>query len=261
MKHSRTVVVTLVAAALLLLALSSSLAQISVPTANHYRVYLSSSTLVTQPLTLRNEFDVLTIDQIVLDRWSNPAEKRLPDGTDYPIVDPVLHYNWGHFFFPHTPRNVVGTDQFGTRTWTLGNAVYVLSPAIKNPQPPLPQPPVANHYLCYDAIGLNLGKQVTLIDQWGNCQVVVLKPKYFCTPVIKTTAFASYPIIDPKLHYTCYDLQPPCLNFQAITVVDQFGYWNKDVYDNDCLCLPALRDATIGTAPTTWGKVKALYAN
>jgi len=239
------------------------------PLENHYKVYASSPITVVKPVGLRDQFGQLNVLDMVFDKFATPADKIVinADGTSttYPMVNPDIHMDWYRIDVPQVPRTVIGTDQFGKGPWVLGNARYLLLPALKNVPVPATVP-AWNHYLCYDALsGPLVNKPVTLIDQFGNVQVVVLQAKYFCNPVEKTVDGAVgpvvYPIIDFNAHLACYQVDNPVPDFRGITTVDQFGYWSTQIYHNDCLCVPALKDYPLATQHSTWGKIKSLYRN
>jgi len=239
------------------------------PAENHYKVYISSPITLVKPVGLRDQFGQFNVLDMVFDKFSTPAEKIVfnADGTTttYPMINPDIHMDWWRINYPQPSRVVMGTDQFGKAPWVLGDARYLLVPSLKNVPPPATVP-AWNHYLCYDALtGPLVSKPVILVDQFGNVQVVVLRAKYFCNPVEKTVGDAAnqtvYPIIDYNAHLACYVVDNPQPSFHPITTIDQFGYWQTQIYQNDCLCVPALKDYPLATEKSTWGKVKALYRN
>lgn len=245
-------------AAILLLPLAQAGAQANLPNENHYKVYQVLNPLSTYyPLTLTDQFGTNTVTNVTLDKFANPAAKRHTDGTISPIVDPDAHQTWWKISVPQPSRTVIAIDQFGTRPWVLGNATYLLLPALKNVQ--YGHPPVRNHYLCYEAIGPTQGIPVLLTDQFGDCNVVVLYGKYFCNPVEKRNAGAIYPIVDYYAHLTCYTVDNPTLQSHFVYSLDQFRYAGLELGRNDCLCNPAIKETVLGTEQSTWGKVKALY--
>jgi hypothetical protein len=172
----------------------------------------------------------------------------------------MIHQTWWRAVLPAAPpRDVVGIDQFGAAPWKLFDPVYLLNPALKNV--PGGQPPLWNHYLCYEAQGPVVGRPVLLIDQFGTADVVVLHGRWFCNPVEKRHLDDGqvYPIIDYKAHLTCYLVDNPNPFGQPIIGIDQFGNWQMDVYQNECLCVPALKEHVVKTEESTWGKIKAMY--
>jgi hypothetical protein len=231
------------------------------PVENHYKVYNNPPIPIVKPVGLRDQFGTFNVDQLSFERFATPATKIHSDGTVYPMVNPDIHMDWWRIFYPQPVRTVLGTDQFGQAPWTLGDARYLLVPSLKNVPPPQTVPPW-NHYVCYDALsGPLINKPVTLIDQFGNVQVVVLQAKYFCNPVEKFADGQIYPILDPNAHLACYQVDNPSPDVKPITTIDQFGYWQTQINHNDCLCVPALKDYPLATEKTTWGQIKALYRN
>src|SRR5882672_7969170 len=81
-------------------AASMGFAQVVLPNANHYKVYNSTPIRLARPLTLSDQFGRFDVSDLTFDRFSTPAEKILEDGTDYPIIDPVVHMDWWHFAKP-----------------------------------------------------------------------------------------------------------------------------------------------------------------
>jgi hypothetical protein len=89
-----------------------------------------------------------------------------------------------------------------------------------------PVAPVANHYLCYDAKGDNPNEFVGLFDQFEGFGTNVRATRYFCNPVEKRKfdgpIQTTFPIVDPFLHYTCYDLTPTPNTKEQRVVFNQF---------------------------------------
>ncbi len=248
---------------LLLLPIGAAYGQAALPSENHYKVYNISPTYpLTKPLTLVDQFGVVSVDHLFLDRFANPAEKRIPEtGQGFPIIDPLAHQKWWRIDVPQPVREVIAIDQFGYGPVKLGNAVYLLTPTLKNPLPPIGPLPYRNHYLCYEVLGsLPLYKHVVLVDQFGiSTNVTVLQPKLFCNPVEKHADGQTYPIMDYRAHLQCYQVDNPIVEPRGVVAYDQFGYHQFSTYQNDCLCLPALKEHIVGTERSTWGQIKALY--
>jgi hypothetical protein len=248
---------------LLLLPIGAAYGQTTLPVENHYKVYTISPTYtLVKPLTLVDQFGVVTVDYLYLDRFANPTEKRVLDtGEVFPIVDPLAHQKWWRCDVPQPVRTVIAIDQFGYGPVKLGNAVYLLTPTLKNPATPVGPLPSRNHYLCYQVIGsVPLYKRVALIDQFGaTTDCMVLQAKYFCNPVEKHADGIIYPILDYRAHLQCYQVENPLPSVVGVVAYDQFGYHQFTTYQNDCLCVPALKEHIVGTEKSTWGQIKALY--
>jgi hypothetical protein len=245
-------------AAVVLLSAGAALAQ-DLPRENHYKVYHTIPYTVAKPLLLTDQFGSFDANAFLLERFANPAEKRV--GADiYPIVDPLVHLTWWRITPPpaQPPKSIIGIDQFGIAPWTLYDPVYLLNPSLKNVTG---NPPIWNHYVCYQAVGPDPGRLVVLADQFGGSEVFVLRAEYFCNPVEKRHLDDGrvYPVIDYKAHLACYMMTDTNPMAHPVMAVDQFGNWIFDAFQPDCLCLPALKEHVVRTEESTWGKIKALY--
>ncbi len=243
--------ITCLAVTMLLLSLSISYA--SLPVENHYKTYECTGATVAKPIELFDQFGPTHVTSLTLDKFATPVMK-----DEYPIIDPEAHQMWWGLFAPQPARSVLVTDQFGTAIWTVGDAVYLLTPAKKYPQPG-DTPPDRNHYLCYRAIGPNPNRFVVLTDQFGTQTVFVAECKLLCNPVRKTVDGVTYPIVDPTAHLACYFVDNPVIFGIVVPTLDQFGNWQIVLDRNDCLCNPALKEDVVGTQQSTWGRIKALY--
>lgn len=232
-----------------------------VPVKNHYLVYrVNNGPTLAQTLILQDQFESGLVRSMQLERFGNPVEK---NGDEGPIIDPDWHLTWWYLAdnsFTPVFDEVGVVDQFGYHEWNLHRAYYLAAPALKNADEGL-LPPVANHYLCYEANGPSANKTVILYDQWGWRQGAVLQPLFFCNPVLKQLEDGeTYPIIDRGAHLACYEFEWDMrdnINFWAI---DQFGEWNlQTAQDRAVLCLPAGKMFPIATEESTWGRIKSLY--
>ncbi len=245
---------------LLMLPIGAAYGQAGLPKENHYKVYRTNPIPFTRPLILTDQFGVVNAGFFQLEKFANPTEK-IHDGRIYPMDDPLAHQTWWRLMdpVPQPTRTVIGIDQFSYGPVTLGRPVYLLNPALKNAYPPA-APPIRNHYLCYEVLGSQpLYKTVILTDQFGTSDVVVMRSKLFCNPVEKREGAVFYPILDFAAHLQCYEVQNPQFVVRQVTALDQFGYWQIQTYENDCLCVPALKEHIVSTEKTTWGQIKALY--
>jgi hypothetical protein len=242
-----------------LLSASVAVAQPQLPYENHYKVYRTPLIPLTKTVVLRDQFGIYTLQVFNLEAWANPAEKIIPEtGDHYPIINPIIHQMWWRGNFPGIPPiDVIGIDQFGTNKWTLINPEYLLTPALKNV--PQGQPPVWNHYLCYAALPVTLGRIVIIVDQFGNVTRQLLYGRWFCNPAEKTADGRFYPIVDPKAHLACYAYFGGDPMVHPVTSIDQFGNWQFDTLEDYCLCVPALKEHVVKTEESTWGKIKAMY--
>lgn len=248
----------LVSIAALSLATGTAFAQNGpLSTENHYKVYDVTDTVgVAGPVTLSDQWSEVVLTGITLEKFGIPVEKHIVDGQTYPVVDSLRHYTWWAFQHPELVRRVDVLDQFDGYSWRLRDSRYLLTPAAKMEA----TIPVGNHYKCYEAdrapvVNITVG----LVDQVDSVGVVVLVGKYFCNPVEKTFDGVTYPIVDPLVHLTCYEVQNDTSYAVTYFVSDQFGDRNIILGPNRYLCLPAEKGTWVGTEPSTWGRIKALY--
>jgi hypothetical protein len=229
------------------------------PTWDHYKVY----TVGPRPtagitVTLTDQF--LTSDHLVSfrDALSNPVEKILiPPGTPNPIHDARLHYTWWRIDDQPIDRLVLASNQFGDQTLHLSTAQWLLLPALKNEQGPLP---VANHYKCYACEGNPVDLPIRMIDQFGTWDATVTIPRYFCTPVEKRLPAAVFPIVDDLQHYVVYEFAPPGPGSAAVTILDQFfPVQGVGVFQSNLIMVPTMKTDVTSVRPSTWGRMKALY--
>lgn len=243
---------------------SHALAQ-TLPVENHYLIYnLRTPVDISKTVELRDQFTKITVTNLRFDRFATPAEK-FHNGVNYPMVDPSIHQDWWRINSPQPIRTVIVIDQFGSSQWQVQHASYLLLPSLKNQPGPGTPLPTWNHYLCYDVVppGLFVNQPVVLIDQFGTAQVQVLTARFLCNPVEKrvftATGTVTYPIIDATAHLACYDVSGPGFPPTPITAYDQFGFWQVQIQEPRCMCVPALKDHPVRTERTTWGQIKALY--
>jgi len=218
------------------------------PGIDHYKTYeVLDPIFITEPVILRDQFGEEHVDTMQLTRFATPVAKNY-----WPICDSIAHLTWWQFHHPEPQRLVKVQHQFGYDELYVGDARYLLNPAVKNDiTVPLPE---LNHYKCYEAWGdtiLNI--QVQLVDQFDSTYVLILEPAYFCNPCEKETMDGTvYPIVDDLAHLTVYRvLNPEPYNIQAL-VKDQFMEGFLTLGENLYLCLPSLKEeftvlsATIG---------------
>lgn len=245
-------------AALTVLSTSRAQAQVD-PNWDHYKAYLARPIIAhSEQVTLVDQFQVTTQLTQYLDWFANPVEK-IHDSTPYPIHRPELHYTWWALNQLPFDKDVIAINQFGEQPIHVGQSAYLLNPALKNSQPGTPLP-VANHYKCYECTGPPVNATVLLTDQFLTRPAQVLIPRFFCTPVEKRTVTGQiYPIVDPKQHYTVYDMDFTTQIFPA-TITDQF-IPNTQIELNVDRLLMVPTDKVIPTdaKSTTWGRVRGMY--
>jgi len=230
------------------------------PLWDHYKVYQAISPIPPPPfpVILGDQFtDHFNHNIISLDWFMNPVEKRIPGGAVFPINDPILHYSWWRITPQPFTGLVTATNQFGDQTFNVGDAVYLLNPALKNQQGP---PLARNHYKCYLCTGQPVNRAVIMIDQFDTWNANVTVPRYFCNPASKQDPTGNYPIVDPNQHYVCYEYTPPDPQQFNATFTDQFVVNAPlGLGPSPYLCVPTYKTGVTPTTKNTWGKVKMLY--
>lgn len=224
------------------------------PAIDHYKTYETLGPLVTGPFSLRDQFGEVFLTSLQLTKFATPVSK-----NDEEICDWMAHQSWWEFLFPQPIRMIEAQDQFGTHEWMLGDARYLVLPALKNEGVGLPIPEL-NHYLCYEAQGPTLGIQVRLTDQFDQTTVVILEGKYFCNPCEKETPDGTnYPIVDPWAHLTVYFVENPQVYDIPVLMQDQFVIEEIILNENFFLAVPALKNEVFPPGSSEWNRIKALY--
>jgi hypothetical protein len=224
------------------------------PAIDHYKTYETIGPTITGPITSRDQFGEVVITDLMLTKFATPVRK-----NDEEICDTLSHQTWWEFLFPQPTRMIEAQDQFGTHDWMLGDARYLLLPALKN-DPVGQEIPELNHYLCYEAQGPTLDIQVRLHDQFDEVTVIVLEGKYFCNPCEKETPDGVvHPVVDSLAHLTVYFVENSVpYNIQAL-VRDQFMEELLILHENFFLAVPALKTEVFGPDSSEWNRIKALY--
>ena len=206
------------------------------PAIDHYKVYQTMGPPFPGPIMLMDQFGQREIFELILNRFATPASK-----NQEPVFDEIAHQTWWQFQHPEPPRTVIVKNQFGEFEWMVGDAAYLLNPALKNMDPTMPLPDL-NHYTCYDAFGPPIQLEVFLEDQFGAEWVFVLEPRYFCNPCEKIGPDGFvYPIIDPNAHLTVYFVENPLPHDWQVRVRDQFVDEPLVLLINDLLAVPAIK--------------------
>lgn len=96
-----------------------------------------------------------------------------------------------------------------------------------------------NHYKCYRVIEHEFqGFPVQLVDQFGQSQSNVLRPRYVCNPVSKN----GEPVPEPEVHQVCYEIiQISSGAKHKVEVRNQFGPQVMVVQFAELLCLPSTK--------------------
>jgi hypothetical protein len=243
--------------ALLMLGAGVAQAQFNI---DHYIVYRD---LMPFPAGLQvdliDQFGPSSTILLNRDKFANPADKthppELPDIQN--ILYPDEHLSWWRFEVPvPNSKNVLVTNQFGPdQPWRLGDAEYLLVPAIKEQVGDI----VLNqHYECYIALEAPpVGIPVNLLDQFDlQLDVVVEQARYLCNPVEKLgppPLVPSGPPVFPQDHLACYDITgwpSPWM----VSVEDQVFVEIDQLEEAEMLCVPSTKtiiEPTPSLAP--WG--------
>ena len=229
------------------------------PRWDHYKVYqVLPNPSVSVAVVLKDQFGTFNHQVETLDWFMNPVQKQVA-GVNYPIHDPLLHYTWWRITPQPFSGLVLAQNQFGLQTLAVHDALYLLNPALKNQQGPLP---LKNHYKCYACDGQPVNVPVLLTDQFDTWQAVVTYPRWLCNPVDKfiPATGQDYPIVDAKQHYVCYEYQQPDPQPFSAVVNDQFvNNQPLEMRPSLWICVPTDKQGVTSTAPQTWGKLKVLY--
>jgi hypothetical protein len=195
------------------------------------------------------------------DKFANPVDKAHP--PDQPNLERLLfpdeHLSWWRFEQPWPNRASVRVgNQFGAdQLWELGDAEYLLVPAIKDG---IGQIQLNQHYECYVALAApSIQLDVNLADQFGLRPAVVGIGRYLCNPVEKRgppPLEPSGPPVFPQDHLACYDIDPsPADEIRIVQdQVDPTGGFVLELIVSEMLCVPSAKteiSETPSLAP--WG--------
>lgn len=237
MEHNHVAVLALVGG-LAVLGTQATFAQ-GVLDDTHFRCYIVSKQEPDPPVTLTLT-DQFFEDETVTTN-SEPLQFCAPTSKNGEgIPDPDEHLTMYVAPRPLVPHLVVSTqDQFGPRTLRLVGARTVMVPTQKLVGG-LGFPDALNHYRCYEADGDRVQQDVSLDDQFGLDLVRVERPKLFCNPVEKVHDGATFPILEPESHLTCYEIHAP-QRTEAISfdMRNQIEVDNFTVTAFELLCVPA----------------------
>jgi hypothetical protein len=230
------------------------------PNWDHYKAYIVAPLMQQfHSVELADQFGTTSNLVRQLEWFANPVEKQHGPAI-YPINDPLLHYTWWQLAPQAFSKDVIAINQFGDQELHLSEAQWLLNPALKNAPTGTPLP-LANHYKCYFCTGQPVSVPVTLTDQFFSRPALVAVPRYFCTPVEKRLLGGIvYPIVDPKQHYTVYDLGDWTTTIFPATIQDQFianvqVQLNFDVR----LMVPTEKSFPTDAGRSTWGRLKTMY--
>lgn len=268
MTPNKAVWSTLLAVSLSLIVPVLALAQGNPPNVNptHYWTYHELQPIFTpQPIRVQDQFfpgsQGVTVDS--LERLVNWVFKIDPaTGFVSAPVDTLLHYTWWNIRekFP-VQQPVMLTNQFGSYPVQVLNLEFMLTPAVKN-QPAGFQPPPANHYLCYRAVGFpSPNRPFFLHDEWRQDTQLPGPLEFLCTPCLKEHNGRVFPPVDTLTHLALYPIQPQSELFYPF-VQDQFFVSPEYVQQHpvEYLLVPSTKQLIItDTKKKSWGQLKTIY--
>jgi len=247
------------ACAIALLAFGAGVAQAQF-NIDHYLVYQDIN---PEPSGLQADLsDQFGFSQVILferDKFANPVDKAHPPDQPNPenLLFPDEHLSWWRFEEPYPNRADVRVgNQFGDdQLWRLGDAEYLLVPAIKDQ---IGDIQLNQHYACYIALEApSIELDVSLADQFGPRPAVVGMGRYLCNPVEKLGPLPlvpSGPPAFPEDHLACYEIDPMPVDEPRL-VEDQVAVSPVDLIQSEMLCVPSTKTVIPDQLPSLapWG--------
>jgi len=245
-------------AAGLLLAHSAAYSQTFDPT--HYWSYkLLSPRIVPDPIRVSDQFYRVPVAVQVdsLTHLLNWVQK-----NNSAVTDTFTHYLWWNIP-PKLPtqRDVVIDNQFGSFPVHVTNLEFLLSPAYKNANLPIPPWTNRNHYTCYRAQAPGPPGTWFLRDEWRSDVQDIGELKYLCLPCFKEHLGQIYPPADTLTHLAVYEIHPQS-DYFIPAVFDQFIQGQILVQQSppEYLFVPSLKhDIPTDVKRRSWGRIKTLY--
>ncbi len=203
---------------------------------DHFRAYNIDGVTVDIAVALRGQFDkgFRKHRLVSLDHFANPVDK---NGEG--IVNDQAHQTWYALDSEGAsePRRTVRiSNQFGDQTIETGDAGLLITPAEKRERGSS-FPERQDHFKCYGVVdGKEIGRTVTLRDQFLDGSVRVLEPLLFGVPVAKRYKELE-PIVNEEAHLTIYRLDARD-NHEVRTVVDQFDEYGLETLATALLAVP-----------------------
>ena len=212
------------------------------PTWDHYKVYYQDAPIPgAYGVTLVDQFLNFSTTTTSLDWFMNPVDKIDDNGT-FLRNNLDLHYTWWRIPpQPYSNNLVQVANQFGVFLLNVGNAEYLLNPALKDlSEPPTGGLPLENHYLCYQCSGPPVDLDVTMVDQFDTYGPVTdpLIPRFLCNPVSKNGSHVP----EPERHYVVYEFTPPDGSGPYLPFYkDQFTTGSLNLSPGQFLAVPSLK--------------------
>jgi len=255
--------VVLVAASLLLVQ-ARAYAQSDPPGVNrtHFWSYrLLDPFYFPQPVSLSDQFfrNLISNQTDTLTRLLNWVYK----DANGAVQDTFIHYTWWNLINKYPVGKLTKvTNQFGSYDVQVANMEFLLAPSWKNYQSPIPGGPLANHYLCYRAIGPAPPPQPHVFqDEWRQDVQDVGPLEFLCTPCLKYHNGQFFQPVDTLTHLAVYRILPHSDAFY-VQLQDQFAHPQNIVQQSppEYLFVPSLKyEINTPTQRNTWGKLKTLY--
>jgi hypothetical protein len=236
----------------------------------HYYAYLLQTQFFAGfTVTLTDQFLQSEHDVEFLELFSLPVDK---NGEG--ISDLTTHYTWWRIArnLESSTQTVTVTNQFGDQLLQVGDAAYLLNPALKNtvPNTGIPKGRVApneenqadpDHFKCYSVLSDPVNLTATLSHQFGSETPVVLNPVYLCNPAEKVLPDGTvYPVNNLRGHFVCYQVANGIpLEGKDVIVTDQFIAANLLLETPELLCVPSEKQIPVQPSEGTWGMLKSIY--
>jgi len=179
------------------------------------------------------------------------------------VQDTFIHYTWWNLVNKYPVNKFFKvTNQFGSNNVFVDRLEFLLTPAWKNVQNPVPGGPFANHYQCYRAQGFPPPTQAFLFrDEWRQDFLPVGPLEYLCAPCVKEHHGQIFAPPDTVTHLALFRIQPQSDVFFPY-IQDQFLQIVRPVRQQpiEYLLVPSLKEPpATPTKKSTWGQVKTLY--
>lgn len=219
------------------------------PVERHLACYAVDHKRKNIPVTLVNQFGASAANLVNIERLCNPADK---NNEDPGAPESPVHY------VGYTPRRTSGRlprirslqvkNQFGRFVVRVLRPIRLLVPSTKSltdPAPPLDSATGAllDHFECYRVSGAPAVGPVSVRDQFGNGELVLLKGAQLCVPVDKN----GEGILDSDAKLLCYRARQASGTLHGpsapLFVNNQFG---PDTFVARCvheLCVPTSASA------------------
>jgi len=213
---------------------------------DHFKCYVpdAPNSVVDIPDTaiqLQDQFDPNLHNATALDiqLFCNPTKKALASGATTPISDPRAHLTWYRLDQGTTvTREVLIQNQFGQQTLTLPSG-FVIRLAVPTKKNQHKFPADLDHFECYLAQGDVLNIPVGLTDEFFSENVNVFRAQFFCNPVRKVHAGATFGVQHLEEHLACYFFNPTVDFSKTVRIRNQFNPRLKlPVTQGQYLCVP-----------------------